>query len=213
MTRFLQAAFPNAYFIVIRRHPVPVSIAIQKWKVSITSLRNLFEHWLHCHQLFEQDKKYLNHVYELTYEDYIQHPDKYHREIAAFIGTHVPEPPKEDTFRTVAQWRNPGGLRVPESTMEELTGAHNQKCLDKWSYLLTNSPLKNYYRYIARKYEPRFARHGYSLTADPGISDELRNSPGRISVFLGPIHCLGADISAFFWTFCSTDKGVYQTGC
>ena len=27
MTRFLQAAFPNAYFIVIKRHPVSVSLA------------------------------------------------------------------------------------------------------------------------------------------------------------------------------------------
>src|SRR4030095_15300480 len=102
-TRFLQAAFPNTYFIVIRRHPVPVSIAIQKWKVNVTSLHSLFEHWLHCHELFEEDKRYLKQVYELTYEDYIQRPDKCHQEIAAFIGTRVPEPPKEDTFRTVAQ--------------------------------------------------------------------------------------------------------------
>jgi hypothetical protein len=197
MTRFLQAAFPNAYFVVIRRHPVPVSIATQKWKVSITSLHTLFEHWLHCHRLFEEDKKHLKQVYELTYEDYVQDPDKYHQEIAAFIGTRVPEPPKEDTFRTVAQWRNPGGLRVSEITMEDLTAAHNQKYLDKWSYLLTNSRLKKYYRYIAQKYEPRFARYGYSLTAELGINDELQNSSGRVSVFLGPMRCLGADISAF----------------
>jgi hypothetical protein len=29
MTRFLQAAFPNSYFVVIWRHPVPVSISIE----------------------------------------------------------------------------------------------------------------------------------------------------------------------------------------
>src|SRR5206468_1578940 len=55
MTRFLQAAFPNSYFIVVKRHPVPVSIASQRWKINITSLHSLFEHWLHCHELFEQD--------------------------------------------------------------------------------------------------------------------------------------------------------------
>src|ERR1700720_4448908 len=50
MTRFLQAAFPNSYFIVMRRHPVAASIATHRWKVSISSLYRLFEHWLHCHE-------------------------------------------------------------------------------------------------------------------------------------------------------------------
>jgi Sulfotransferase family len=36
-TRFLQAMFPDSYFIVIRRHPVPVSMANQRWKVSSAS--------------------------------------------------------------------------------------------------------------------------------------------------------------------------------
>ena len=81
MTRFLQAAFPNSYFIVVRRHPVAVSMSTQRmrlpgiiWKIKATSVHRLFEHWLHCHELFEQDKKYLNHVYELSYEDYIKDP-------------------------------------------------------------------------------------------------------------------------------------------
>jgi hypothetical protein len=198
MTRFLQAAFPNAWFVVIRRHPVPVSIAIQKWKVSVTPLHNLFEHWLHCHQLFEEDKTYLKHVYELTYEDYIQNPDKCHHEIAAFIGTRVPEPPKKDAFRTVAQWRNPEGLRVPESSMEPLTGSHNEKYFNRWYHLLTKSSFKSYYRYVAAKYEPRFAKYGYSLTTEIGISSDLRNPGGIIWDLLGQMHCLGADISAFF---------------
>ena len=63
MTRFLQAAFPNSYFVVLRRHPVPVSIAGQKWTVNVTSLNRMFQHWLLCYKIFEQDKKYLKHVY------------------------------------------------------------------------------------------------------------------------------------------------------
>ena len=85
MTRFLQAAFPNSYFIVIRRHPIAVSMSTQRmWSVKITSLHRLFEHWLHCYELFEQDKNHLRHVYELTYEDYIGDPAKCHQEIAQF---------------------------------------------------------------------------------------------------------------------------------
>ena len=114
MARFLQAAFPNSYFVLLQRHPVPVSIAGQKWSVNLTSLNRMLQHWLHCYKIFEQDKKYLKHVYELRYEDYVRDPDKYHEEIAAFIGTRVPKPPKEDTFRIVLQQWRPFGLRVPE---------------------------------------------------------------------------------------------------
>src|SRR4029077_8414232 len=138
-----------------KRHPIAVSMATQRlrvpgilWKLKPASLHRLFEHWLHCHRIFEQDKKYLNRVYELSYEDYIERPSKYHREIAAFIGT-----------------------RVPEELMDEITGAYNQKYLDRWRYLLTNSFFSGYYRYIARKYESRFAAHGYSLTNGLGLSE------------------------------------------
>jgi len=50
MTRFLQAAFPSCYFIIVKRHPVAVSMASQKWKVNVTSLYRMFEHWLDCHR-------------------------------------------------------------------------------------------------------------------------------------------------------------------
>ena len=75
----------------------------------------MFEHWLHCYRIFEEDRKYLKHVYELKYEDYVENPDKYHQEIAAFIGTGVPEPPKEDTFRIVLQQWNRWGCVFPNA--------------------------------------------------------------------------------------------------
>jgi len=199
MTRFLQAAFPNSCFVVIRRHPVPMSLAIQKWKVSITSLHVMFEHWLHCHELFEQDRKHLHRVYELTYEDYIQNSHKYHQEIAEFIGTRVPKPPKEDTFRIVAQWRKPEGIRVPKMTMEEVTGAHNQRYFQTWWRLLNNSRFKGYYRYIARKYEPRFARYGYSLVAGLNVEDRSLSERVELAGVVGRGYCLGAEVGTFLW--------------
>jgi hypothetical protein len=195
MTRFLQAAFPNSYFVVIQRHPVPVSMSSQRWKVNVTPLHSLFKHWLHCHELFEQDKKYLKNVYKLSYEDYVEDPEKYHQEIARFIGTRVPEPPKEDEFRYVAQSLNPTGLRVPERAMEETSRAYDKKYFDRWSDLLNNSLFKSYYRYIARKYEARFARYGYSLTKDLGVSEEVLQG-GKVSNAIGTLGCLGADIGA-----------------
>ena len=199
MTRFLQAAFPNSYFIIIKRHPVPVGMASQKWKVHVSSLHKSFKHWLHCHELFEGDKKYLKHVYELRYEDYVENPDRYHEEIATFIGTCVPEPPKEDKLRYVAQWRNPTGVPVPEGAMEKTSGAHNKKYFDQWSDLLKSSFFKSYYRYIARKYEPRFAKYGYSLVRGLDIGDEVLRGGSKISTAAGALYCFWADASAFSW--------------
>ncbi|TMP93272.1 MAG: sulfotransferase [Verrucomicrobia bacterium] len=196
-TRFLQAAFPNSYFILIKRHPVAVSMATQRWKVSITSLHRMFEHWLHCHEIFEQDKKYLKHVYELAYEDYIENSAKCHEEIAAFLGTRPPTPPREDSFRYVTQLRD--RLRVPECAMEDVTGVHNKKYFDRWSNCLTASLFRGYYRYIARKYELRFRKYGYTLIKGFGKSEQALNSASRISAVVGPVYCLGADVSAFLW--------------
>jgi len=186
MTRFLQTAFPNSYFIVIRRHPVPVSMATQRWKVSLTPLHSLFEHWLRCYELFEADKKHLKRVYELAYEEYIGEPDKYHREIASFIGT-----------------------RVPEGPFEEVTDVHNKRYFERWGDLLTNSRFKNYYRYIARKYEPRLARYNYSLLSLPGM-DQPEQQKSDTSTAVGALYCLGANANALAWRITLQSKWLLK---
>ncbi len=197
MSRFLQAAFPNSYFVVIKRHPIAVAMAAQKWKVNVTSLYNMFEHWLHCHELFEEDKKYLKCVYELNYEDYVENSQKFHEQIAAFIGTCVPEPMKTDTFRYVEQWHNPRGLRVPEHTMEKVSGAYSQRYFDRWSHLLKKSVFKGYYRYIAKKYEPRFLEYGYSFTQGLDPSSKMCLEEAKVPEWVGTFFCLAADTAAF----------------
>src|SRR5207253_1899680 len=199
MTRFLQVAFPNSYFVVIKRHPVPVSLAGRRWKINLTSLDTAFRHWLHCHALFEGDRKYLKRVYELKYENYVEDQDKYHNEIAAFIGTQVPEPPKDDTFRIVLQWRNPTGLRVPEKGMEKASPIHNQKYLDRWHKLLTESPFRVYYRYLVRKYESQFNQYGYSLISGLPNGNEVLREEGMIANGLGGLSCVAADTGALMW--------------
>ena len=197
MTRFLQAAFPNSYFIVIRRHPIPVSMAAQKWTINVTSLDNMFKHWLHCHALFDEDKSHLNHLYELSYEDYVEDQAHHHEEIAAFIGTRVPEPPKNDSFRTVAQWRNLTGLRVPEKAMEKVTAGHSEKYFERWCKLLGDSSFKSYYRYMAQRYEPRFAKFGYSLTERLETHEKVRLEQVKIPAVVGISYCCAADAVAF----------------
>lgn len=83
-TRFLQALFPNSYFIFISRHPVANSYANQKW--SETSIYSLLEHWITCHKIFNQDKKFLKNLFVLTYEDFVREPDVYLEKIYRFLG-------------------------------------------------------------------------------------------------------------------------------
>jgi hypothetical protein len=183
MTRFLQAAFPNCCFIVIRRHPVAVSMANRRWKVTMAPLHKGFEHWLRCHELFDQDRVYLRSVYELTYEDYIADPEKHHREIASFIGATMP-----------------GG------ELEAVTDIHNKKYLEQWHQLLTRSPFKSYYQYIAAKYEAEVNKYGYSLIESMGHAATLSDQ-GKPAAALGAILGVGADAYALGWRLAIKARG------
>jgi Sulfotransferase family len=170
-TRFLQAAFPNAHFVVIKRHPVPVSLATQKW--SLTPLHELFTHWLHCHKIFDDDKKKLNRLFELSYEDYVEKPIKCLEEIASFIGT--------DFY---------GSLN------EQAADSFNKKYFDRWARMLQSSPFKAYYRRVTQGYERRFREHGYSLAPpETAFSPECKSVRG----ILTPLLFLGVDIFFFVW--------------
>jgi Sulfotransferase family len=185
MTRFLQAAFPDSYFVVIKRHPVAVSMANQRWKVSMRPLHQGFQHWLKCYGLFEADKEHLRHLYELDYEDYIADPARYHREIADFIGTDF-----------------------AENSMEQVADVHNRKYLDRWRRFLDESPLRGYYRYIARKYEPHFEPYGYSLTKIPGTHTQMPGESERGPALVGELYCRVANIHAFGWRLSTRSAGL-----
>ena len=137
--RFLQAAFPNSYFVVIRRHPVAVSLATQKW--TPTTLNRLFEHWLLCHEIFGQDRAFLSHVHELKYEEFVADPQKHLKQIAEFIGIDF--------------------AGVSEQLVDKEC---NARYIDRWAQMLHSPVFGRYYHRLARMYEDRFAAHGYSVT-------------------------------------------------
>jgi hypothetical protein len=154
MTRFLQVAFPNSHFVVIKRHPVAVSLASQKW--SRTSLHSLFEHWLQCHKLFEDDKKHLSNVYELRYEDFVEKPEYFLKQIAEFIGT-----------------------EFARSSVGQTAGIHNNKYFARWAQMLETSSFRSYYRSLLLNYEKKFGEHGYSLLPE-GAQKEILDEKGII---------------------------------
>ena len=86
-TLFLQAMFPNSFFITILRHPIATSLATKKW--SKTSHYSLINHWLVCHNQYLEDKKKLKNSLDVNYEDLINHPKETLKIIENFLNTQV----------------------------------------------------------------------------------------------------------------------------
>ncbi len=62
-TRFLQALFPGARFVVVVRHPVVVALSTQKWAGPLAGLAPLLEHWIRAHEAFLADVEHLRNVH------------------------------------------------------------------------------------------------------------------------------------------------------
>jgi hypothetical protein len=83
-TRFLQALFPNSYFLVVVRHPGVVSLATQKW-IQIPIII-LLRHWLHSYNTFLADREHLRKCLVIRYEDLVREPDAHLKRICNFVG-------------------------------------------------------------------------------------------------------------------------------
>jgi len=83
-TRFFQKCFPNSKFVVILRHPLAVGYATQKW--SKTSIKSLIEHTLIGYEVFMRDMEYLNNVYVVRYEDFVENPQDEIEKVYEFLG-------------------------------------------------------------------------------------------------------------------------------
>lgn len=112
-TRFLQALYPGASFVVVTRHPIAVSLATQKW--SKTSLSSLLEHWVVCHRTFAGDRPHLDRVTVVTYERLVTDPNGCLETLYPFLGLE-PRPTSLDVRSDgndpyFARWRElEGGL-------------------------------------------------------------------------------------------------------
>jgi hypothetical protein len=107
--RFLQAMFPESWFVVVTRHPVAVSYATWTRRPRKTRLDSLFEHWVVCHERFEGDLPHLKRVLVVPYELFVGDPESWLRRIYGFLELeHHPNelPIKQDTNeRYFASWR------------------------------------------------------------------------------------------------------------
>lgn len=81
MSRFLQALFPRASFIMVVRHPITVALSTRKWTHffsrnprKFATLSRLVGHWLHAHRLLAGDLPHLDRVRVVYYEDLVRQP-------------------------------------------------------------------------------------------------------------------------------------------
>ena len=83
-TRFLQAMFPESWFVIMTRHPAAVLLATQPW-MRIDDA-TLIRHWLRCHEQYREDAASLKHCMEVRYEDFVADPDGALGQIYDFVG-------------------------------------------------------------------------------------------------------------------------------
>jgi hypothetical protein len=137
-TRFLQELFPNSAFVVVIRHPIPVSIPTAKWR-GTRRYDRLLDHWLRCHALFEADREQLGRVHVLTYEQLVADPAGVLEEIFQFLDV-KPIPPSE-----------------PVETEA------NEKYFRRWNELKRDPRMRAYLDLVSLRYEHRVRPYGYSL--------------------------------------------------
>ena len=137
-TRFLQALFPGSAFVVVLRHPIPVSLATARWRRT-RRYHRLLEHWLHCHAIFEGDRERLERVHVLQYEQLVRDPEGVLCGIFEFLELD-PVPPGEP-----------------------VEGGANEAYFRRWRELKRDPRMRAYLDLASLRYERRVRRYGYSL--------------------------------------------------
>jgi hypothetical protein len=139
-SRFLQALFPAASFVVVLRHPLPVAFATQKW--SGTSTASLVEHWLVAHERFELDRPHLHRLYVVRYEELVERPRATLDAVFAFLGLEpagsIPEIRPDVNAEYLQRWRDYANGASTEHRDEKrrIVSEYGQR-LEAFGYRLT----------------------------------------------------------------------------
>jgi hypothetical protein len=134
-TRFLQAAFPNATFILLMRHPAIVSVRTRVIRPS-TSLIHFVRHWIRAHDLMAEDLPYLDRAVVVRYEDLVTRPRQELKRMSDLIGA-------ECTF-----------------DYSEFESDRSRDAFDRWRELRGSIPLP-----IMQELQRGVRAHGYDLDA------------------------------------------------
>ncbi|MDQ5821314.1 MAG: sulfotransferase [Actinomycetota bacterium] len=146
-TRFLQALFPGARFLIILRHPIAVAYATRKW--SRTPVLSLLRHWVAAHETFAADKPDLEHVLVVRYEDLVLDPNATLAAVNAFAGL---EPrAAQQTVRTGSNERYFASWRASPRFYRHLIERKLEERVRPFGYSLRD-PDSRAFGYLAREY-------------------------------------------------------------
>lgn len=138
-TRFLQELFPDSYFIVLMRHPIPISYATRRW-TKMRPLYYLFKHWTVCYERFIRDRPHLAQVFTMYYEDFVKAPQQSLDELFAF-------------------------LQLPSAPLQrDVSPSVNHSYFERWEREVRTGNLRSWYVDLLRsEFEEKFNRFGYTL--------------------------------------------------
>jgi hypothetical protein len=141
-TRFLQALFPGARFIILVRHPIAVSYATQKY--TGLPLPWLLLHWLIAHKRFQADRSAIEHMLVLRYENLISSPSEALAAVWNFLNVRPIQPE------------------------EHIRSTGNDRYFSHWELQKRGSyPQRAVTRVVSALFEARFNAYGYSLDKQP----------------------------------------------
>ena len=121
MTRFLQALFPEARFLVSVRHPVVVALSTSKWR-GLTPLRRLLEHWLTAHEIFLADAPHVRRLQVVHYEHLVADPAATLARVGEFLGLSGPVPQESvDAQRSSTYEQQWADLRASRNPLHRRT--------------------------------------------------------------------------------------------
>ncbi|WP_345506730.1 sulfotransferase [Terrabacter aeriphilus] len=100
MSRFLQASFPSARFVMVMRHPVVVALAMAKWDPLVVNRKGrrrvgfegYIRHWIRAHEILMEDESRLSNLLVLRYEDLVEAPEQQLERVRAFLDLTGPIP-------------------------------------------------------------------------------------------------------------------------
>lgn len=137
-SRFLQALFPGAQFLMIMRHPVVTTLATQKWAKK-QAPGSLLRHWFVCHEFMRADVRQLRSVHFVFYEALRSDPERVLAEVATFL----------DLSGTLDHSR--------------VDVRYDQKYHEMWAAM--NRGVRGpYTRHLVRRFEGQSRQFGYSMT-------------------------------------------------
>lgn len=140
MTRYLQAIFPGAAFVMVVRHPVMVNLATARWRRA-TSLSRLLDNWFRAHTTLAGDARQVRRLLIVRYERLVAEPDAVLEEVRAFLGL---------------SGKIPG---------DAVSAGRSDRYRDRWARMSDSArPWERLtYRRNCARYEERAREFGYSL--------------------------------------------------